>query len=947
MNNKRITFPTGEKNREPVIRDTHIPVREVLRHLAAGLSFEKTLQALPGLELDDIQAVLEYSAALYSRGGLSPQQNDSPVPPASFSQCIEPKAAMGNLDPKKVLVVDDVDANRLLIKSILKNSNFDLIMAVDGEEGLAKAREERPFLIISDIQMPRLTGLEFLSRLKSDPVLKYAGVIFVTAHRRDTQQVSHGLGLGADDYITMPFKREEFLARVGAVVRVKWAEAEARRQAQVVAQRNKGLELVNELALAVNSSLDLQEIFASALQKLSQLLEADAVSLLLFNEETKEWVIDVSAATGEGISTTAAAGVARLSPAVIQAAIPAVITDTLAEFHTHLNINQPPTPDAVHCVPMVSKAQAVGAIAIINKHGPNFEESEQVLLNSAAGIIAVALENAHLLQQAQTQVDDLIVLNEIGRALTSTLNLEQILQQTARLLRQSLQVEAASVWLLDEESRELALTASSGVGADGIAGFRLPVEKGISGYVVRSGDSYIADDLLEEQQHFRGVGDQINYRPRSMLCVPLRVKDKIIGVMVGLHSSPGWFNSDHQRLFSSAGSSVGIAIENARLFNEVQDFSLHLEQMVAARTKELAEEKEKTDAILAGMADGLLVLDGDKRVLTANAVAEAMLNIRSVDLTTQSIHPRQMEGALWTCIDRLADGIESNPSAPVDVPDPQTETTLSIQAHAAGVRDEDEQVIGTVIVLRDITAITEVERMKAQFMAGVTHELKTPLSVIKLHAKNLLAYHHRLPEQKREQLLNAIQKQVQSLEKLIENILELSRLDAGVIHFDYQEVDLNGLILRIVDEFQFLAQEKQVDLHWFPPQTPLLISGDPPQIERVLRNLVDNALKYTSSGGSVEVRCEAARQNDQNIVQIQVSDTGQGIAPAGQAKIFDRFYRVDASHTIPGTGLGLSIVKEIVEAHGGTIHLESVPGAGSTFTVTLPGEITETDQHLT
>jgi two-component system phosphate regulon sensor histidine kinase PhoR len=754
-----ITFPTIANGR-PVIRDTQIPVYEVLACLATSKNLEEVLHKLPGLELADVKAALEYAATVVRQ--YSPPQIEPPSPMDELA----PGQGPAELDLKKILVVDDTEANRLLIQAILRNSGFTLSMATDGAEGLAKARAELPFLIISDIQMPGLSGLQFLLKLKADERTKNAGVILVTADRRDSQQVSQGLALGADDYITVPFKRDEFLARVGTVVRIKWAEAEARCQARVVEQRNQGLELVNELALAVNSSLDLQEIFASSMQKLSQLLDAEAVSLLLFNEASQELVVDVASRTGEGISTAVDFQL-EAAPQVIEEEVPLILSNILADLHDNLGLKFPPAAGVINCIPMMSKEQIIGAIAIVNKRGGDFDATESMLLDSAAGIVAVA-------------------------------------------------------------------------------------------------------------------------------------------------------------------------VENARLFGEVQDFSRHLERMVTERTRELAEEKEKTEAILASMADGLLVLDAEKRVLTANTVAESMLDFCLSEWQGNSIEPEQLENPLWLRISQMTDSTKPTVSASVDVPAAQTGGMLSLQAHAAKVRDEAGQVIGTVIVLRDITAIKQVEQMKARFMAGVTHELKTPLSVIRLHAKNLLTYHARLPEPKRNELLDSIQTQVKLLEKLVENILELSRLDAGTLKIERQPHNLVTLIGQVVADLYPLAEEKQIRLGWQEPAEEMTVFVDADQIERVVRNLVENAIKYTPTGGAVDVQTLSELKEGRLFVHIRVADTGMGIPPEHQARVFDRFYRVDPSHTIPGTGLGLSIVKEIVKAHGGEVQFESTPGEGSTFVVTLP-----------
>jgi signal transduction histidine kinase len=419
--------------------------------------------------------------------------------------------------------------------------------------------------------------------------------------------------------------------------------------------------------------------------------------------------------------------------------------------------------------------------------------------------------------------------------------------------------------------------------------------------------------------------------------MPVQVKDEIVGVMQALHHKPDWFDENDLRLAGPITSSVAIAVENARLFNEVQEFSHDLEQKVVARTRELAEEKEKTDAILSSIADGLLVLDGQNRILTANEVAEKMLDFCLTEVTGQPISPARLRNPLWRSIAELAGGQEPSTIALVDLPTSPTEPFRSIQAHAAKVRNEAGQVIGTVVTLRDLTALKEVERMKARFMSGVTHELKTPLSLIQLHTGNLLKYFDRLPAQKRAELLRSIQKQTEHLAQLIEDILALSRLDIGLTDAMRQMVDLGELIEQVSRDLRPLAEAKQIHLTWRRPAETIIIAANPDQVGQVIRNLIDNAIKYTPAGGSVQLQAGLAIGDDgQTGAKFQVSDTGPGISPDQQTQIFERFYRVDPAHTIPGTGLGLAIVKEVINAYGGTVELESTPGQGSTFSVTLP-----------
>ncbi|MCB9100950.1 MAG: response regulator [Anaerolineales bacterium] len=908
-------------------QSTSVDVQKILEQLAAR-PVQVIAEQWPDLNPDDVQIALAYAASL---------ARQSSEPPASPAPSIASEAA-ANLNLNKVLVVDDTEDNLLLMKYIFKKSDFTLLTTSDPREALALAKTERPALIVSDVQMPRMSGFDLLQSLKADAVTQNIAVILVTAYHRSSGHASQGLNSGADDYIQRPFMPDEFMSRVEAVIRQKRAEIETRQQAHGAVQRNIRLQWVNELALAVNSSLELSEIFVSSMQKLSQLLQAEAVSIVMIVPDRQALIINFASRTGSSLSVPLdfdLAGQSATRP--VEKIVASIVSHTFNQHAQRLGVNALPGDHTVQVIPMHSKERLVGAIAIIDKQGEKLNDADLIMLNSAAGIIGVAMENARLLEQAQQQVDDLIALTEIGRALTSNLNLDQVLKQTTLFIQRSLQCEAVSLWLLSDDKKELLLTTASGVGSELVTGFRMSIDQGIAGHVATTGEYYISTDLTQDKVHFNNVPNQANYTPRSILSVPVQAKGQIIGVMQALHQNSHWFSYEHLRWSYPVANFVGIAVENARLFQKVQAFSRHLEQMVSARTKELAEEKERTEAILASMADGLIVFDAEKGILTANKAAEQMLDFKLAAFKGQPVGPEQLKNPIWNCINDIINNDELITTAVVDAPDPQTGAVLSIQTHSAKVRNEYGRLIGTVIVLRDITALTEVERMKSRFMAGVTHELKTPLSIIRLHSKNLIAYGERLPAPKRNSLLNAIQSQAHLLGTLIEDILELSRFDAGMIETKRERIDLRLIIDKLINDLRPLAESSHIMLEWHKPAVELALMADALQIERVSRNLIDNAIKYTPSGGKIKVTGGVNTIKGKEFVFLQVTDTGMGIPADHLSKIFERFHRVDPSHTIPGTGLGLAIVKEIVNTHDGDIHVESTLGQGSTFTVRLPG----------
>ncbi len=238
-----------------------------------------------------------------------------------------------------------------------------------------------------------------------------------------------------------------------------------------------------------------------------------------------------------------------------------------------------------------------------------------------------------------------------------------------------------------------------------------------------------------------------------------------------------------------------------------------------------------------------------------------------------------------------------------------------------------------IIFAQDITQAKEAERARDQFLYHVTHELRTPLTNIRAYAETLSEGVIDDPQTIRE-CYNVIMGETQRLNRLVEDILNVSQLEVGTARLDVGHVDFERLLRTVVQDTQGKADARNIDLVLNLPAKMPRVRGDKERLAVVLTNLVGNAIKYTPEGGRVDVRCAA----ESGRVRVTVTDTGIGIKPEDQEKIFEKFYRVndDRVSAIPGTGLGLAIVKETVRLHGGAVFVESTPGQGSTFTVTLP-----------
>ncbi len=370
------------------------------------------------------------------------------------------------------------------------------------------------------------------------------------------------------------------------------------------------------------------------------------------------------------------------------------------------------------------------------------------------------------------------------------------------------------------------------------------------------------------------------------------------------------------------------AAEHSELFDLEQGINATALRL-RDRLIELGEEKARLEAILANMAEGVLLMDAQKRILMVNPAAEAMFGRPAEDVIGRDHLEITHHFDLDQRLDRV---LSSGEPELLEIKRARPEEQiLECRLAPAGAGLKEQR--GLLLVLRDITRPRRLEQMRTEFVSNVTHELRTPLTSIGGFAETLLEGALDDPDTARH-FVGIIKKESEHLSRLIEDILDLSRIESGKWKMQKAPVDLGALTQETSGRLRSKAENLGVHLEVIVPADIPTIPGDPHRLAQVLINLIDNALKYTPAGGKVTVSAEDEPQH----VKLVISDTGTGMPKADLPRIFERFYRVDKARTrsTGGTGLGLSIVKHIVDAHGGTISVVSDVGQGATFTITIP-----------
>jgi len=344
------------------------------------------------------------------------------------------------------------------------------------------------------------------------------------------------------------------------------------------------------------------------------------------------------------------------------------------------------------------------------------------------------------------------------------------------------------------------------------------------------------------------------------------------------------------------------------------------------RCRALEEDSDRLATVLGSMIEGVVAVDESQRIHFANKAAQTLLEFSG---------PSDVGRPLWEVVRHptlqqvVNDALAGRDRTTVELDLPRKHATVAMLA----TRLPGNPCPGVVLVLHDVTELRRLENLRREFVSNVSHELKTPLTAIQACTETLLAGAIDEPEHCR-QFVARIEEHAERLHALILDLLRLARIESTTDVFDLQPVALAEVVDHCVDEHRPLAEAKKISLAIEPPPEPLRVRADEEGLHTILSNLVDNAVKYTPTGGRVSLRWRAEGKN----AVIAVEDTGPGIAEEHQGRIFERFYRVDKarSRELGGTGLGLSIVKHLVHVFGGTVEVRSQPGHGSTFTVRLP-----------
>jgi len=378
----------------------------------------------------------------------------------------------------------------------------------------------------------------------------------------------------------------------------------------------------------------------------------------------------------------------------------------------------------------------------------------------------------------------------------------------------------------------------------------------------------------------------------------------------------------------------------ARIFNYMVTELRRLDEM---NLNKIINEKNKTETILKNIADGVIVTDASNRVLLINYAAERWFALNGRESTEQPIDSIVNNQALIDFIREVANnGKKSSRNLEITLQPNTGWKPIILQAKAARFKNEKGDLMGIVTVLRDITREKEIDRMKTELVSMVAHELRSPLTCISGFSELLLDSN--ITSEQSEEYANIILKESNRLSDLINKFLDISKIESGKSQLRRSPVDMKMLVEKVLDFNSQLANKKNIEVNFDSPPEVTTVQLDRDMMEQAVLNLFSNAVKYSPKEASVTVRLK----EEDNMLKIEVEDTGYGIPEEALPNIFDKFYRITDDENlrdVTGSGLGLSLVREIVEIHGGKISVKSALNKGSTFTIVLPKDTAEEPQE--
>lgn len=573
-----------------------------------------------------------------------------------------------------------------------------------------------------------------------------------------------------------------------------------------------------------------------------------------------------------------------------------------------------------------------GVLEVYAEQPHIFEDEQSGLLSTLADQVALAIRTTRSFERERRRTQLMRLLNQVGAHLASELRTQAIVQYVTNVLVDRLGITFARVWLYDNMTDELVLRSSSGLYTETTGTFsRLKLGQKRVGMIAALRQAFVTHDVADEP----GLGDRDWAEQtgiRSFAGYPLIARDHLLGVVGFFSRQP--LDDELISMMEPFVHQVSLALERAQLY--VAQVAARRDAQAHARRA--TEQATQLSATLAAMGDGVWTCGRKGELLTVNraaltmfGLAEGQPDLRAIEDIPRLFAPGCADGKQCFGLRAALQGRTVRDELKLEL-ERRPQSTQAVAVIATPMRDAGGHVVGAVAVVRDVTQQKALEQLRLDFISAAAHELKTPLTTLKGYAQlALMRLRGNLDRPRLQRALQSIDIQADRVVQIVQKLLDVTKMQVGLLDLQPEPIDLALLVRGCVEQTQAMSSRHELSL--VVPEN-LEIMADRLRITLVVQNMLDNAIKYSPEGGTIEIEL---RDSDGAAV-LTVRDHGVGISRDKQSLIFEPWYQAhdESVGDVGGMGLGLSISREIVERHGGRMWCDSTEGAGSLFGVMLP-----------
>jgi PAS domain S-box-containing protein len=683
-------------------------------------------------------------------------------------------------------------------------------------------------------------------------------------------------------------------------------------------EKQSSLELLYNVSRELASALDLRTVLSRVVLQSLKYVGGERGSLVVFDEQGKP--LDAAIVIGlkvhdqrtKQLRETTEHGLAGW---VVRNRKSVLIPDTSQDDRWLKRPDDSPDKSgskSALCVPLLARENLVGVLTLVHDKPDVFNQDHLDLVQVISDQAGIAILNARLYTESQRQARIMTAMVDSADTINASLHLDDVLERILKETIQAMQVETVALALL-EPSGELVFRDANSQGdvCNNIIGRRIPPGVGIIGSVVNEGKGFVIPNVFQDPNFDPKFEQFSDTNIRSMVYAPIFSQGHVIGVLAAINSLTGAFDLDAQPVLAGIGNLAGTAIQNAQLFEKLQVAHKHYRELF----------EDSINPIIITDLTGIILEMNRQAIVLSGFTQEQLHGMNISDL--HKLDPEQMSSGFEILMDGLTHMYESNLLA-------KSGQEIPIEVYARTVGFDDRQAFQWI--LRDIKASKELDALREDLTSMIYHDVRSPLANVVSSLDLLTTLLGNSHDESLASVLKIAKRSTARIQRLINSLLDINRLESGKTIGMQQVVILKDLMLEGVEAVQPMTEVRRqtisTDLRSEVP--PLWIDVD--MVRRVLVNLIENASKFSLPEGKLQIG--AVKEGDW--AKIWVSDDGPGIAPSDQERIFEKYTRLKSGQSATGLGVGLAFCRLAVLAHGGKIWVESEQGHGSTFFLTLP-----------